>query len=144
MTTIFDGDPLITIDADGAEMNFTGGQPEMDTGFVNHVNFSLLTKKGWWGNDLVTLPERKLASKYMETDLVKKGIITRKSLIDADRAAELDVKGDEFGLVAAQTSNPTSQNVLTEVLYTPPTRDVQKLVLTRTGQNWLSISQGNS
>lgn len=144
MTDIFDGDPLITIGGDGADMNFKGGQPEMDTGFDNHVNIALLTKKGWWGNDLEPLAERKLGANYMDTDLVKGGLITRQSLIDADKAAESDVRGDEFGLIAAQTSNPTSQNVLTEVLFTPPTREVQKLVLERTGQNWISIAQQGS
>lgn len=144
MTDIFDGDPLITIGGDGADMNFKGGQPEMDTGFDNHVNFSLLTKSGWWGNDLEPLAERKLGAKYMDTALVKEGLITRQTLIDADKSAVSDVKGDEFGLVAAQTTNPTSQNILTEILYTPPTREVRKLRLERTGQNWISLVQKGS
>ena len=34
MTDRFDGDPFITIGADGADMIFRGGQPEGDAGFA--------------------------------------------------------------------------------------------------------------
>ena len=136
MTDIFDGDKLIIIGANGANYNYQGGQPEMDQGFENHVNISLLTEPGWYGNDIEPVLTRKIGSKYI--DETKKPI-TRQSLIDMDRAAEFDVSGDEFGSVTAETTNPVSQIIKTSVFMQLPTSDIQKLSLTRTGQNWLSI-----
>ena len=136
MTDIFDGDKLIIISANGADFNYTGGQPEMDQGFQNHVNIALLTEPGWYGNDIEPVLTRKIGAKYI--DETKKPI-TRQSLIDMDRAAEFDVSGEEFGSVTAETTNPVSQIIKTAVFMQLPTEDIQKLSLTRTGQNWLSI-----
>lgn len=135
MPDLFDGDPLITIDENGADFNFVGGQPEMDQGFANHVNISLLTEPGWWGNDLEPIAARKIGSLYLDESIKP---INRQMLLDTSKAAVTDVSGDEFGNVEATTTNPLSQNVDTEILYTPPTRELQKLLLTRTGQNWVS------
>jgi hypothetical protein len=140
MSDLFDGDPLITIGADGAEMEFKGGQPVMDQGFDNHVNFSLLTYSGHWSEDLETLEERKYKGLFLES---AKKPVTRQSLIDTDRAAELDVEGDEFGTVLAETTNPTSDSLRLEMTFTPPTGDLQKLLLERTGQNWVSLAGNN-
>lgn len=136
MTDIFDGDPLILIGPNGADFVFIGGQPKMDTGFENHVNISMLTEPGWFGNDIEPIKERKIGSTYLAA---VQQPITRQSLIDVDKAAESDVKGDEFGTVTAETTNPVSQQLNTEIIYTTPTGDIEKLRLTRTGQNWLSI-----
>ena len=137
MTDIFDGDPLITIDENGADLNFKGGQPEMDQGFTNHVNFSLLTKPNHWSEDLETLEERKYKGLFLEASGKP---VTLQAIIDMDRAAELDVKGDEFGTILAETSNPQSQTIQLDMTYTPPTGDLKILRLTRTGANWLSIA----
>jgi phage gp46-like protein len=138
MTDLFDGDPFIDIGEDGADFIFNGGQPVMDQAFDNHVNISLLTKQGWWGNDIETVAERKIGSLYF--DAVKKPI-TRQSLIDDDKAAVADLKGDEFGSITSETINPTSNSLLTEILFTNPIDDLNKLLLTRTGQNWVSLSE---
>lgn len=136
MSDLFDGDPLITIGADGAEMEFKGGQPVMDQGFDNHVNFSLLSHANHWSGDLETLEERKYKGLFLEAS---RKPVTRQSLIDTDRAAELDVEGDEFGNILAETTNPTSDSLRLEMTLTPPTGDLQKLLLERTGQNWVSL-----
>lgn len=138
MTDLFDGDPFIDIGADGAEMIFIGGQPVMDQGFDNHVNFSLLTEKGWWGNDAEPVAERKLGSLFLDAS---KKPITRQSLINTDKAAQADLSGEEFGTVISETINNESNNLLTEILFTPPTRELQKLVLNRAGQNWINLTQ---
>lgn len=135
MTDIFDGDPLIILDGDGAEMIFNAGQPVMDQGFLNHVNISALTKSGHWSEDIEPLAARRPTGEYLKA--IKKPI-TRQSLIDSDRAIEYDVQGDEFGSVEAESSNPASNNINTELLITLPTRDRMKLSLERTGQNWIS------
>lgn len=135
MTDIFQGDPLIIIDENGATLNFQGGQPEMDQGLENHVNISILTKQGWWGNDIEPVAERQIGSLFLEAS---KKSITRQSLIDRDRAAEADIKGDEFGKITAVSTNPISQQVKTEILLEPVTFEAEKLILTRSGQNWIA------
>jgi len=135
MTDLFDGDPYITIDENGAEFTFVGGQPVMDQGFENHVNIALLTEPGWWGNDLEPVASRKIASTYIAES---RKPINRQMLLDVSKAAELDVSGDEFELVLADTVNRISQQVDTGIVYTPTSRDAEKLLLTRSGQNWIS------
>lgn len=135
MTDIFDGDPLIILDADGADMIFTGGQPAMDTGFLNHTNFAVLTEADHWSDDLEPVAARRYKGLTLEA---ARKPITRQSLIDDERAAEADVTGDEFGNVRAEASNPKSDELFIEIFYQPPTGDEKLLRLERTGQNWLS------
>jgi len=135
MTDLFDGDPYITIDEDGADFCFTGGQPVMDQGLENHVNIALLTEPGWWGNDLEIQDSRKIESKYLAES---RKPINRQMLLDVSKSAENDVSGDEFELVIAVTVNRISQQVDTAIVYTPTSRDQEKLLLTRSGQNWIS------
>ncbi|RKY04151.1 MAG: hypothetical protein DRP56_10415 [Planctomycetota bacterium] len=135
MPDIFDGDPFITIGADGADYIIRGGQPVMDQGLVNHVNMCLLTEPGWWGNDIEPVAERKVGSKFI---VAAREPITRQSLLDTNKAAIQDVQGDEFSDVQAQTTNPITQQVRLEMLLLPPSNDLQKLVLQRVGQNWIN------
>jgi len=135
MTDLFDGDPYITIEEDGADFVFVGGQPIMDQGFENHVNIATLTEPGWWGNDLEPVASRKIESKYLGAS---RKPINRQMLLDTSKAAESDVSGDEFELVLANTVNRISQQVDTGILYTPTSRDAETLLLTRSGQNWIS------
>ena len=135
MADLFDGDPYITIDEDGAEFLFIGGQPVMDQGLENHVNIALLTEPGWWGNDLEIQDSRKISSKYLGES---RKPINRQMLLDTTKAAESDVAGDEFELVLAVTRNRISQQVDTVIVYTPTSRDPETLLLTRSGQNWIS------
>ena len=135
MTDIFDGDPFITIGADGADYIIRGGQPVMDQGLVNHVNMCLLTEPGWWGNDIEPVAERKTGSKFIGA---ARQPITRQSLLDTNKAAIQDVQGDEFADVQASTTNPVTQNVRLELLLRPPSNELQTLVLERTGQNWIN------
>lgn len=134
MTDIFDGDPLIILTTDGADMQFKGGQPVMDQGFLNHVNFSLLTESGHWSEDL----ERNVARRYNgEFQKQIKKPITRQMLIDSARSAEADVRGNEFKNVTTSITNPVRDNINLDILLTPPTRDQEALRLTRTGENWI-------
>lgn len=131
----FDGDPFITISADGADMIYKGGQPVMDQGLVNHVNFGWGTQPGWWGNDIEPVAERKLGGKFLSA---AKEPITRESLIDTGKALENDLKGDEFSAVTANITNPSQNNIRAEVLLQPPSNVFEILILDRVGQNWIS------
>jgi len=135
MTDQFDGDPFVTIGADGADYIIKGGQPVMDQGLVNHVNMCLLTEPGWWGNDIEPVAERKIESKFI---VKSREPITRQSLLDTNKAAIQDVQGDEFSDVQASTTNPVTQNIRLEMLLVPPSNKVQELVLLRSGQNWIN------
>lgn len=135
MTDRYDGDTLITLSGEGADYNFKGGDPVRDQGFINHINISTLTPPGWAGNDLEPIETRKVNSKYIGT---ARGALTRDKIIDINRAAELDVSGPEFGNVLAQTTNPASQQILTDIFVQPPTDDIVALRLLGSGQNWLN------
>lgn len=135
MTDQFDGDPFITIGANGADYIIQGGQPVMDQGLVNHVNMCLLTEPNWWGNDIEPVAERKVGSKFI---VKSREPITRQSLLDTNKAAIQDVQGDEFSDVQASTTNPVTQNVRLEMVLRPPSNELEVLVLERTGQNWIN------
>lgn len=139
MTDIFDGDPCITIDADGADFTFIGGQPIMDQGFENHVNISMLTEPNWWGNDLEPVAARQLNSDFLPTS---RRPINRQMLIDLARSAERSVAGDEFKTVVSEATNPRSQNINVKTLYTSPGGTLKELILTRSGQNWINQARG--
>lgn len=131
----FEGDIYVTLGADGADYVFKGGQPVMDQGLENHVNISLLTKPGWCGNDIEPVASRKIGSQYI--DKVREPI-TRQSLLDTSKAAESDLVGEEFGKITATTTNPESQQILTELLLEPPSNDPLIIRLLRSGASWIS------
>jgi hypothetical protein len=134
MTDIYDGDPLLILGPDGADLVFNGGQPVMGTGLLNHVNLSLLTESGHWSEDL----EDDVHKRYTGYFLKQKGKpITRQSLIDRSRAAEADAAGPEFRSVSATITNPTSQSIFLNLTLTPPTGDEKKLRLINNGENWI-------
>lgn len=135
MVDQFDGDPFITIRPDGSDYIIRGGQPVMDQGLVNHVNMSLLTEPDWWGNDIEPIAERKVGSRFI---VAAREPITRQSLLDTNKAAIQDVQGDEFADVQATTTNPVTQQLRLELLLIPPSNELQTLVLTRVGQNWIN------
>jgi phage gp46-like protein len=139
MTTRYNGDPKITLDENGANLHFHGGQPEMDSGLENAPLISLHTEKGYWGNTLFAKSEQKLGSQYLEE--VQKPI----SLDQINRirnAAEFDlawmVETNVANSVTANTTNPVSKNIQTTIFIEPPSRDPTILVLTKAGLNWIS------
>ena len=135
MTDIYDGDPFIALGGDGADMIFKGGQPVMDAGMVNHVNISLLTEPGWWGNDIEPVAERRPSSKFLPTS---RQPVTRQSIIDTEKAAASDLAGDEFGKLTATVRNPSANNLDLSLLLEPPRGQFIDLQLTRVGANWIN------
>jgi hypothetical protein len=49
MTSIYQGDPLLSTSGDGLTITFTGGQPKLDNGLTNAVLLSLFHKP-WFMN----------------------------------------------------------------------------------------------
>lgn len=135
MIDIFNGDPFIETTPNGARFVFKSGQPVMDQGFENHTNLGLLTKPGWYGNDLEKRKERKYESRFLE---ISRRPINRQMLLDLGKETQRTEEGDEFGNVTATATNPTSQDIRVEIFYTAPDGTEQQLLLTRTGPNWIS------
>ena len=65
----FQGDPAVKITEDGAKMKFINGQPVMDQGLVNAVLISLFSRRGYWGNSLITEESKKIGSDVEKTAL---------------------------------------------------------------------------
>jgi hypothetical protein len=109
MTLGFDGDPKLYIGPDGADLNFSGGQPEMDTGYNNHVLISLFTAPGWGGNYLFVDPGQKIGSDFEET---LNSPITARSM-NTIRQSALNAIGNDTGSVSAGVviSNPAGQQI---------------------------------
>lgn len=85
----FQGDPRIFITADGAEIRFRSGNPIMDPGFENAFILSLFVLPGWYGNNFLREPEKKLESRF---ELQAKEPITRTSLIKLEQIARESVQ----------------------------------------------------
>jgi len=135
----FEGDPKIIIDADGWDFDYRGGQPIMDHGLENVATLSLLVKPGWVGNIFLT-EEQKIGSTFRDT---AEGTITITKINDIRQIAEKDLKKNKvFGDVKTTVRNPESNKIEVENLITPKGKDLQKLLFTRNGQNW--INQANN
>lgn len=135
MTDKLSGDPLVTLDQDGADLVFIGGNPVMDQGFLNHCNYALLTESGHWTEDFEPVSARRYKGLFLAAS---KKPITRQSLIDLARAAEADLAGDEFKSIRAEAINPTGYSVDVEISYQPPSTDRNVLRLTKAGQTWIN------
>lgn len=130
----FEGDPKITIGPDGWTLTFKGGQPEMDQGLENMATIALMTKEGWVGNIFLE-PDEQIGSDLRK---IASGSITINSLNDIRQSAEKALKNPAFGKITPTVRNPISQNIFLETLIQPPGRDVEKLILTKNGQNWIN------
>lgn len=139
MTDIFDGDPYLTLDADGAEITFQGnGQPVMDTGLENQVNLSQFTASGHWSEDLEPDPKKRYTGLLLEA---MKQPVTRQSLINMARAAELDAKDPVFSKIQSIATNPVGQQILISTQYTPISGDPFVLRLENNGRNYINQIQ---
>lgn len=134
-TDSFDGDTLVIIGANGADYEVKGGDPVRDQGFINHLNIALLTEPGWCGNELEPIASRKISSKFIvETDKP----INRQQLLDMEKAAIADIKGDEFGDQRVVVTIPITGQTNVAVFVQPPTGDLQTLLLTKIGKSWVN------
>jgi uncharacterized linocin/CFP29 family protein len=128
----YDGDPKISITENGAEIDVENGQPKMEQGIENVVNISLFTKKGWYGNYYLNGNE-KIGSDFEEKS---KGIITADKINEV-RQANLDALNDPiFGDKESVVTNPSGDFLKVFFVVAPPSRDPQKFLFLKNGQNW--------
>jgi len=131
--SIYQGDEKIFISKDGAFINITDGQPEMETGLENQINYSLFTKKGWGGNFFLK-GNQKIGSDFEDT---ARGTINLQKINDVRQSCLSALESDIFGENECEVSNPTSNRL--NVFYTcvPPTNDPIQLLFSSAGANWV-------
>lgn len=139
MNSIFQGDPKITVDGDGADLHFTGGQCVMDQGLENASFISISTTEDWFGNVLFQDPEQQInESKYLTA---LNNSITRSTLNDARAGAEKDLQWEINSGLASEinvdVSNNVGYNVQSIIQIIPPGRDTEELQATKNGNNWI-------
>lgn len=139
MTDRYQGDPKLTLDENGADLTFKGGQPEMDRGLENAALISLHTRPGWAGNVFFRKPSQQIGSKFEEA---QRDPITLTAFNNIRNAATVALQWMiDSGLastVEARTSNPTGKRTDTAVLIKPPTQDPLILLESKNGLNWIS------
>lgn len=140
MIDIYEGDPKIFIDEEGAEFNFPGdgGQPEMEQGVENVAIISLFTRTGWAGNFYLRKQSQKIGSDYeVNTDRP----ITLSSL-DAIRQSTLTALDDPiFSNVSSVVTAPGPGRLNNIIKAGPPGRNLDEIVVQRNGLNWILQSQ---
>jgi len=139
MADRYQGDPKLTLDENGANLTFKGGQPEMDRGLENAALISLHTREGWAGNVYQRSPANRIGSKYEKT-LEKP--ITLQVFNDVRNAAKSALQwmidNRVASTVEAEVNNPTGKQVATMVLIQPPSDDPLVLLQTKNCLNWIS------
>ncbi len=131
----FSGDPKLILTVDGADMVIKGGQPVMDQGLENAALISLFTKPDWPGNFLIEDEEQQPGSDFEE---ISKGIINLDYLNNVRQSAEKALTNGAFGKKTIDVFNPTSKNVRINIIIDPPGVDIEELILTKNGPNWIS------
>jgi phage gp46-like protein len=134
MTDIFQGDPRIFVDEDGAYLGFVGGQPVMDRGIENYILISLFTRPGWAGNIFLSEP---IGSDYLDA---LNNSINRTMLINVENAAERALQPmKDNGLaseIVIEVRNPSSIRIDTIILVTRPSLETAQVLITKTGIKW--------
>ena len=134
---IYEGDPKIRIDEEGAEINFPGnaGQPEMEQGLENLTLISLLTRPNWEGNFYFSSSiNNQIGSDYIAAT---EEPITLTNIETIRQATLKALANPAFGTITSTvtiTGNSQRKNV---IVIEPPGRDIQEIIVTRNGLNWL-------
>lgn len=131
----FQGDPRLIMHNSGVTLDFLGGQPDMDQGFENQAQIALFTSPGWWGNLLTDNPDEKIGSNFEEQ---ARGAITLSKLNDIKQSGESALASPAFGNVEMTVTNPEHWRIDATTLIQPPGQDVQELLISRNGQNWIN------
>lgn len=139
MTDRYQGDPKLTVDENGANLVFKGGQPEMDRGLENAALISLHTRPGWCGNVLFRKPEQRIGSKFEETCEQPITLSSLGNIRNAAKAALQWMIDTKLALrIEAAISNPTGRRLQTLVVIFPPSRELAVLLLAKNGLNWIA------
>lgn len=110
----------------------------MDAGLENYAIISLFTRKGYWGNKLVSDPNKKIGSDFED---IAELPITVSNMNRLKRAAESALSGmvtsGAAESVDVTVSNPSGYKKSVSVLITPPGgRDAVSVLLSKNGKNW--------
>lgn len=135
---LYQGDLKITIDKNGADMIFIGGQPVQDLGLENTVLISLFTRKDWCGNALIRNINQRIGSRF---EMTCNQPITI-AMLNAVRNAALNaldwmVSTNLVSEIDVRVSNPNGLRLETLVAIAPPGKDIEVLKLTKNGLNWI-------
>ena len=135
---LFTGDPRIFISENGASFRFIGGQPVMDAGLENYAIISLFTRKGYWGNKLVSDPNKKIGSDFEKTAELPITVSNMNKLKRvAESALSVMVTSCAAESVEVDVSNPSGYQKAVKILITPPGgRDPVAVLLSKNGKNW--------
>jgi len=130
--SIYQGDPKIFISVDGAFFKIDNGQPEMEQGIENQLNYSLFTDEDWGGNFYLK-GKQKAGSKFEKT---AKGTINLQKINDVRQACLSALENPIFGDNECEVLNPTGNRL--DIVYkaVPPTGDPIELAFTKNGINW--------
>lgn len=109
---MFQGDPKLRLTPDGVTLDFSGGQPAMDTEKENVVLISLLTERGWVGNYLMDDPAQHIGADVIA---MAKKPITKSNLNRVRMAAASALESDVLGVVDVAVSNPSGHRVNIDV-----------------------------
>ncbi len=139
MTT--EGDPKLVLGPSGSRLVHKGGQPVMDRGVENSMSIDLGTKaqgvnshqNGWVGNFLFRDPAQRIGTDYQ--DDVENQPLTLAGLSNDEQAAKAALKGDLYGEVIAEATNPSADTVITKIRVNPPTGAFD-FFTTSFSQNW--------
>ena len=136
MTDIYQGDPKITIDENGAEINFpgNGGQPEMEQGVENLAIISLFTRKGWEGNFYLKNIDKQIGSDY---EITSEKPITLTNIELLRQAALKALDNQAFGKVQSNVTIPASNQWRNVIKIAPPGENLKEIVLQKNGLNWI-------
>lgn len=138
MADRFDGDPKITMEQEGAELEFQAGQPVMDRGIENAVLITLYTKPGWPGNALIDRPSQYLGGKFLEAvakpvsltainDIRSAALSDLNWMIETKLAEEID----------AIVTNPKSNEYEVTIAVKPPGSALQIVKITNNALLWI-------
>ena len=137
MTDIYSGDPKIVLSENGSRFVFKGGQPVMDQGLENLALISLFTTPGWPGNILFPDINQQVSSDFLN---IANQPITVSMLNDLAQSAKRALTNPAFGDVNVLIENPNSYRINIIITISPPGQDIQTLILTKNGDNWISQS----
>jgi len=139
MADRFQGDPKLILTENGSDLVFNAGQPVMDQGFENAAFISLFTEPGWCGNVLFQDENQKIGSDYEFNGREPVTLTNLNNLRDsAEKALAWMITEKIATRIQANTANPTGQLRVTEILIEPPGQDVETLLLTKYGENWIN------
>jgi len=135
----YEGDPRMILTENGSDLVFRGGQPVMDQGIENAPLIAWFTAEGWVGNLFLRDKNQKVGSDFEE---IATGTITISRLVNIQNAGERAwqrlIDSGLAGSVIVRAQNPTGTRTDVAGLIEPPGKDLQILLATKHGANWIA------